>query len=735
MKTKHEKYILENIDKKSVRELAQELNIKERRIRRLLQQEGSDRAAGNEAGEKSGPAWPWRRHVFALILILAVGVLAYSNSIHGSFHLDDAHTIVNNSSIRTLDPATVWRGDNSLRFVGFYSFALNYRVNGLEDVRGWHYVNIFLHIICSMFLYAVLNLAVRESNSFSGWLPLIASVLFAAHPLCSEPVNYIQARLVLLYSLFCLSGLTCTMFFFRAYSMKGKVLCALGTAVSLVLGALSKEPGIFLVLGVIGAYLFIFRARRYENRDILRPKIIVIVILAILATVALINHIAPLSNIFRTYYDLEEGLELSYPEYVLTQIKVFWKYVSFLIPRSSVLNVDHQVSIVKTSVTTDILTAIVSLLLMAGGVAAALAARRKHPLPSFLVLWSVIAVLPYMLIPKSKELMVDYKAYLSTMALISLCWCGLEGAVRSAAARFRFAHTNTIPVILAGILTILCITETRARNKIWRTNLSLWQDAANKSPGKSRPNNNLGNSYLVEGKPQEAMIYYKKAIDLNPRYTDAHVNLGSAYSDLGLHDEAIGSYKRAIDINAALPEAHYNLGNAYTAASRYEEAIVSFKRAVELNPYYAKAYYNLGNAYASTGRYEDAIAVYEKAVEIEPNNAGALGNMGSAHRALGRYDRAIESHKRALKIRPNSARTYNNLGNAYRAAGRHEEAITSYKKTIEIDPDNANAYTNLGNVYSALGRNEEAAAAHRKAKELGAGTPQVAPAPFSVPKN
>ena len=162
--------------------------------------------------------------MIALGLIIVTGITAYSNSIHGSFHFDDPHTIAENHSIRDLSPAGIWTGNNRFRFVGFYSFALNYRLNRLDDVRGWHYVNISMHICCALLFYMVMSLLMQNVSGGESKIPLAASILFVAHPLCSEPVNYIQARHVLFCSFFSLSGLLCTVLFVKAKSKTSRIM-------------------------------------------------------------------------------------------------------------------------------------------------------------------------------------------------------------------------------------------------------------------------------------------------------------------------------------------------------------------------------------------------------------------------------------------------------------------------------------------------------------------------------
>ena len=60
----------------------------------------------------------------------------------------------------------------------------------------------------------------------------------------------------------------------------------------------------------------------------------------------------------------------------------------------------------------------------------------------------------------------------------------------------------------------------------------------------------------------EAIAEHRKAIDVDPKYADAHNNLGVALAEKNNLDEAIAEYRKAIEIDPKVALAHYNLGNA-----------------------------------------------------------------------------------------------------------------------------------------------------------------------------
>ncbi len=104
---------------------------------------------------------------------------------------------------------------------------------------------------------------------------------------------------------------------------------------------------------------------------------------------------------------------------------------------------------------------------------------------------------------------------------------------------------------------------------------------------------NLGIILRDLGKLNEAELYTRKAIEINPDLAEAHFNLGGILQDLGKLKEAEISYRKAIEINPTYAEAYSNLGIILKDLGKLKEAEISYRKAIEINPDFAKAYYLL----------------------------------------------------------------------------------------------------------------------------------------------
>ncbi|MEK6559787.1 MAG: tetratricopeptide repeat protein, partial [Planctomycetota bacterium] len=99
---------------------------------------------------------------------------------------------------------------------------------------------------------------------------------------------------------------------------------------------------------------------------------------------------------------------------------------------------------------------------------------------------------------------------------------------------------------------------------------------------KADHHNKQGLIFYNKRKYDEAIVEFKKALELNPRHYDAHFNLGAAYSSKNMPDESILELRKAVDVDPNEPKAHYNIAFAYMLKEKVADAISEYQKAIEL---------------------------------------------------------------------------------------------------------------------------------------------------------
>jgi Tfp pilus assembly protein PilF len=196
--------------------------------------------------------------------------------------------------------------------------------------------------------------------------------------------------------------------------------------------------------------------------------------------------------------------------------------------------------------------------------------------------------------------------------------------------------------------------------------------------------NKLGGALRAKGRLDEAMAEYRRAIAVDPKYTQAHLNLGNSLYAKNRLDEAMAEYRQAITLDPKSALAHNNLGTVLHAKGQLDAAITEYRQAIALDPKYATAHFNLGNALRAKNRLDDAIAEYKEAIAVDPKSANVHNNLGNALKGKNRLDEAIAEFNEAVILNPRYAMAYANLGDTFLLQGRFAQAEASFQRCLEL---------------------------------------------------
>ena len=229
---------------------------------------------------------------------------------------------------------------------------------------------------------------------------------------------------------------------------------------------------------------------------------------------------------------------------------------------------------------------------------------------------------------------------------------------------------------------------------------------------------NLGVALHDDGRFDDAVARYRRALEIQPDYVPAFNNLGVTLRAQGRVDEAIRVYEDGLRVRDDYPDLHYNLANALLQVNRANEAAAHLRRAGDSDPDSAGVHNNLGTALAEQGRFADAIAEFDRALALEPQSALTHRNLGNALAAVGRAADATPHFIRALALAPGDAATHYDYGVFLLEANDLDAAIGAFTTALALKPGYVEAHNNLGIALGSKGRVNDAIAQFEQALRL-----------------
>jgi Tfp pilus assembly protein PilF len=179
-----------------------------------------------------------------------------------------------------------------------------------------------------------------------------------------------------------------------------------------------------------------------------------------------------------------------------------------------------------------------------------------------------------------------------------------------------------------------------------------------------------------EGRLDEAVSLYERAVASDPKLTRAYTDLISLYARLKRDAQAEQAYRQAIALDAREADAHYNFGVFCFERGRIAEAKQAFERAVELQPRHPEALNNLGAIYEQQGKLDQAAALYRRAIDANAVYTLAHFHLGRIYANQKKYALAVAEFERSLDPKTESTPTYlYALAATHARAGNRQRAV------------------------------------------------------------
>lgn len=621
----------------------------------------------------------WKKYTHWLIFVFAI--VLYANTIGHEYTQDDAIVIYDNmfttqgiegiSGLLSKDTFFGFfkeEGKDRLVSGGRYRpltpvmFALEWELFGESPLVG-HIVNLLCYgLICMLLYFFTRSVANAFDVRVDSWLfAVIATVMFAAHPVHTEVVANIKGRDEIMSFLLSVAAL-----YLPFHQGKSRnILTLVLSGFLFFLALMSKENAItFLAVAPLCFYL-----AGWDRKEILKYSLGFIA--GALIFLVLRGQVigwefgeTPKEMMNNPFIKVEGGRYLMFTaaEKFATILFILGKYVQLMFfPHP--LTHDYYPRHIPVMDFGD-WQVWLSLVVYAGLIWSAVRYFRKKPLLSFGILWFLltISIVSNIIFPVGTN-MSERFLFMPSM--------GFAIAVAGLLIRQKFLPKKVIYWMIALVILAFSI-KTVIRNTAWKNNYTLFTTDVHISPNSAKMLSEAGGELTTQAAKlevgprktemlEQAIQYLNKSTDIHPNYKLSYLLLGNAHYYLGNYDEAIRNYQNVLKIDPDNAEAQKNLGVVYREAGReYGEKKGDLRKAMD---YLSRAYQLLPNDYETVHAY------------------------GVASGLSGNPQKALELFKKGVELAPNNATAYFNLGLAYYQIGDEESAQKSYDKAVEIDPE------------------------------------------------
>lgn len=622
-----------------------------------------------------------RLFFLALSLILTCTFLAYFNTLNNPFIWDDDALILKNPLIKDTNFLVrvfssdlyygVSSGSNFYRPVQAVSYMWDYYFWQL-DPKGYHITNILLQGIVSFLVFILLYLIFKEPA-----ISLAAALLFAVSPIHTEAVSYISGRADMLMAIFLFSSL---LLFIKLENTKFKTTLLALSLFSFWLGLLSKELSVVFPLAIL-AYLYYFKRARIASLPFFLISGLYVYLRLSFFKFATLRPPSLIKFPFLIRLTVQ-------PKVIFSYLKLLFLPVDLHMSRELVRPVSFLGIFVSWFILGIIFVSCVHFLKY----------KERRKIASFFLAWFLIFLLPQSGIFPINAFVSEHFVYLSSVSFFA----ALSFLLFKAAKKKVFIFSVSLILAFYGILTHTrniewgnprvfferiikfspdsfqafnnlgleyeksgrfdeAIGSYKNALKIMPDLLEAHSNLANlyfklarfddaekeyliiekTAPGSKagEVQNNMGALYEMQGKFDQAVVRYSRALRLDPSLKFSHFNIARIYLVKGNADLAASEilYSLSGDLrkvtaavkivsdflkeqkNISCSPAFYNdLGVKFAQARLFDESILSFSRSLDLSPSYADAHFNLGLAYLNKGLKRRASLEFKAALKIDP---------------------------------------------------------------------------------------------------------------------
>lgn len=216
--------------------------------------------------------------------------------------------------------------------------------------------------------------------------------------------------------------------------------------------------------------------------------------------------------------------------------------------------------------------------------------------------------------------------------------------------------------------------------------------------------NEIGIKALQDGKYEQAVEAFVKAVDEEPKNAVGYINLGNVFASLGDPEKAEPFFQQAITLDEEAGTAFYGLANLYFNKERYEEAAKLYEKAIRKGVNEADAYFMLGKSLERSDKEKLALPYLQRAAELAPEDLEARLSYGILLARLELFEEAGNEFRFVIEQDEDHADAHYNLGFLYAVStDEKEQALFHLKQAFTINPE----YEQAREIYNMIQSSEQ----------------------------
>ncbi len=221
----------------------------------------------------------------------------------------------------------------------------------------------------------------------------------------------------------------------------------------------------------------------------------------------------------------------------------------------------------------------------------------------------------------------------------------------------------------------------------------------------------LGLAHRNQGSSEQAIMWWKKCVELDPNHTKAYRSMGEVALDKGEYEKAVELWEKVLEIDPKMPGVYNSLACALMCLGRAEETVEAFEKDIEITGPSVHSRFMLGKQYQLLKEYEKARKCYIAVIRMAPDYAQAYHGLATVSKVLGEEDKSKEFMAKFRELKVLEMKALKDRDNAF-------DDLASVRKTV------AKALTDVGQLYYLRKSSAKAEQVLQRAATLDAKQPE-----------